>query len=87
MTKSIRRLLAGIFGFPLLVVGLVLIPVPGPGVLVCLLAFFVLSLGFDWARKYLDEALGVLKTIWQKSQETAARFEEKYDKEETKPKK
>lgn len=87
MKKGARKLLAGIIGFPLLAVGIVLIPLPGPGVLVSLMAFFVLSLGFDWAKRYLDDALGVLKSIWQKSQERADRFEQKYSEKRDKPKK
>jgi hypothetical protein len=79
--------LAGLVGFPLLVVGIILIPLPGPGVLVSLLAFFVLSLGFDWAKKYLEEATGVIKSIWLKSQERAERFEQKYGDKKGPPKK
>ena len=85
--RGIRKLLAGLIGFPLLGLGIVLIPLPGPGVLISLLAFFVLSLEFDWAQKYLDRARGVVKEIWRRSQERAARFEEKHASEKDKKRK
>lgn len=78
MRKGIRKLAVGLIGFPLLAVGIVLIPLPGPGVLVSLLAFFVLSLEFDWAEKYFNGARDVLVKIWRQSQERARKFEEKH---------
>ena len=86
-TKLIRKIIVGWVGFPVLAVGIVLIPLPGPGVLVSLLAFFILSLEFDWAEKYLNQALAVIRRIWRESQQRAERIEKKYEDKNTKPKK
>lgn len=63
ITKSLRKLIVSLVGFPLLIVGIILIPVPGPGLLVCLLALLILSLEFDWAQGPLEKAKSQLKQI------------------------
>lgn len=73
-------LLSGLIGFPLLIVGLILIPLPGPGVLLCFVALFVLSLGFDWAGKYLDKCKTVLRKIYTEAKSRADRIEGDVDK-------
>lgn len=75
LAKKIGILLIGL---PLLALGIVLIPLPGPGVLVCLLAFFVLSLEFEWAAKYFDRFKAELKKIYDQSKERQRKFEEKH---------
>ncbi len=67
LKKSTRKILVAIIGFPLLAVGIVLIPLPGPGLLVCFLALFILSLEFDWAEKHLNIVKTKIKLIWEKS--------------------
>lgn len=42
----LRRILALSVGGPLFVIGIVLIPLPGPGVLVTFISLYILSLGF-----------------------------------------
>ena len=77
MRKSVKfakKLLVGIVGFPLLFVGLILIPLPGPGVLISLLAFFILSLEFDWADQYFQKAKNVVKKIYDESKARADRI-------------
>jgi uncharacterized protein (TIGR02611 family) len=61
--RGLRKLVVAMIGFPLLIVGLVLIPLPGPGVLVCLVALFVLASEFDWAHKYYELAKTKLNNI------------------------
>ena len=41
-------------GFVLLIAGVILLPLPGPGILVIALALAVLAGEFAWARKLLD---------------------------------
>lgn len=79
--KLIRKLVVGAIGFPLLVVGIILIPLPGPGVLVSLAAFFILSLEFDWADKYFQQAKQVIMNIYKKAKEQADKTVEKIDKQ------
>lgn len=65
--KLIRRIVVSAIGFPLFIVGLILIPLPGPGILTCFLALFILSLEFDWASKYFEITKKKLKEIIDKS--------------------
>ncbi len=57
LLKSIqqtKRFLKILFGFTLLVLGIVMIVTPGPGWLVIALALGVLAAEFVWARRLLD---------------------------------
>ncbi|HVB59338.1 MAG TPA: PGPGW domain-containing protein [Candidatus Acidoferrales bacterium] len=49
-----KRFLKILFGFTLLVIGIVMIATPGPGALTILLALGVLAAEFVWARRLLD---------------------------------
>ena len=77
--KWLRRFGALVVGIPLLIVGLILIPLPGPGVLVCFGALYILSFEFEWARKYRDKCQSVLSSIWNASQARAKTIEAKAD--------
>jgi hypothetical protein len=54
-------------GIPLIVIGVLLMFLPGPGIPVLLLGLFVLSLEFEWAKRYMDR----LKETQQKAIEKA----------------
>jgi uncharacterized protein (TIGR02611 family) len=49
-----KRIAKMVAGFLLLGIGIVLLPLPGPGWLVIALALGVLSTEFEWARRLLD---------------------------------
>lgn len=72
---AIRKILVGLIGFPLLVLGVILVPLPGPGVLVSLLAFFVLAIEFDWAEKRLQEAKNAIMKIYDAAKKQAAKID------------
>lgn len=74
-TKILRKTVVALVGFPLLAIGIILIPLPGPGVLISLLAFFILSLEFDWAEKYFLEAKKVIGKIYQKAKDQASKID------------
>ena len=63
--KTVRKVVVWITGFPIILLGIVLIPLPGPGVLVCLLGFFILSLEFEWAERYFDKAKSEIIRIYE----------------------
>ncbi len=65
--KAARKIAVGLVGFPLLLLGIILIPLPGPGLLVCVGALFILALEFEWAEKHLNMAKDKLKKIIEKS--------------------
>ena len=52
--QQTKRFLKIIFGFTLLVLGVVMLITPGPGWLVIVLALGVLAAEFVWARQLLD---------------------------------
>lgn len=59
----LKKLGVLLVGLPIIALGIVLIPLPGPGLLVCLLGFFILSLEFEWADRYFQKIKLQLKKI------------------------
>ena len=55
MFVDMTRLAKAALGTVLLILGVVLLPLPGPGSLVIVGGLAVLSSEFDWARRALDE--------------------------------
>lgn len=64
--KLLRKVAIGTVGFALIIIGVILIPLPGPGFLVIVAGLFVLSLEFEWAERYLDKAKQKLKQLRNK---------------------
>jgi uncharacterized protein (TIGR02611 family) len=67
LKKSTRKLLVSLAGFPVILLGIILIPLPGPGILVVLLGLIILSVEFEWAKRYTDK----LKEMQRKALEKA----------------
>jgi uncharacterized protein (TIGR02611 family) len=78
-----RKVVVLLVGLPLLIVGIILIPLPGPGILITLLAGLLLSLEFSWAERHLQRALTELKRIYQtahdKYEQRLKEIDEKYE--------
>jgi len=60
----LRKIAVLITGIPLFILGVILIPLPGPGLLVCFAALFILSLEFEWAEKQRDKVKAQLQKIF-----------------------
>jgi uncharacterized protein (TIGR02611 family) len=56
LPRGVRRLLIGVIGSTLLVAGLLMLVLPGPGILVLLLALGLLATEFAWAESLLAHA-------------------------------
>lgn len=54
--SSGKRIAVSVVGFVLVALGLVLLVLPGPGLLVVVAGFAVLATEYAWARHALDEA-------------------------------
>jgi uncharacterized protein (TIGR02611 family) len=54
--RLIRRVVVTVVGVAVLALGVVLLALPGPGVLVLALGFFILSSEYEWARRYFQIA-------------------------------
>ena len=50
-----KRIAKIIVGFVLLIVGIILVPLPGPGWVIIFIALGVLANEFDWARRLRDK--------------------------------
>jgi hypothetical protein len=74
--RLLRKIIVLALGVPLLLLGIGLIPVPGPGLLVCLVAFAVLSIEFSWARTGLRKSKDALMAIVRSQNE---KFKTKMD--------
>lgn len=64
--KAFRKFIILLIGLPVVVIGMVLLPLPGPGLLVIFLGLLLLSHEFDWAERYLVRIRLKLKEIIDK---------------------
>lgn len=78
--KTARKLIVGLIGYPLLVLGAILVPLPGPGFLVMFIALALLATEYEWAGKHADTIKGKLKEIYEKSKAKAEEIEKRGDK-------
>ena len=67
IAKLVRKIVITVNGFVVLAIGLILIPLPGPGILVTLAGLFILSLEFAWAEKHLDRAKNAANKVVEKA--------------------
>jgi uncharacterized protein (TIGR02611 family) len=54
--RLVRRVAVTVVGLAVLGLGIALLVLPGPGVLVIALGFLILSLEYEWARRYFETA-------------------------------
>lgn len=71
----IKKIIVCAVGIPLLVVGIILVPLPGPGLLICFLGLYILSLEFSLAEKHLAKFRRKLHELYLKSKERADKVE------------
>ena len=72
--RAAKKTIVGLIGFPLLLLGIILIPLPGPGLLVCFLALLLLSREFDWAAKHAENAKTQVRKINDKAKARAEKI-------------
>lgn len=77
--RVIRKVAIALVGFPVLGLGVVLIPLPGPGVPVCLLGLIILSFEFEWAARWRSRIQQRLKAVWDTAQARANRVRTQAD--------
>ena len=65
--RMLRKTGIAIAGVVLLIIGVILLALPGPGLATIALGLFVLSLEFDWADKYFKRFEGEFKKLRSKS--------------------
>lgn len=65
--RVLRKSAIAIAGFSVILVGLALLVLPGPGILVIIAGLAILAIEFDWAANQLERA----KTVHKKAIEKA----------------
>ena len=73
----VKKAVALAIGLPLLIIGIILIPVPGPGLLTCFVALYILSLAFDRPKKYYEQSKAALRKIYEEAKKRADAIEQK----------
>ena len=73
--KFARKVVVAMIGLPLLVIGIILIPLPGPGVLITFLALFVLSLEFEQVERPLGKLKNELKQMYRRAKKVSEKIE------------
>lgn len=61
--KLFRQIGILLVGIPVIILGIALLVLPGPGLLVVIIGLVILSLEFEIARKYRDKARAQLKKV------------------------
>ncbi len=70
-----KRIVVGVIGFTILLIGLALVFTPGPGALVMLLGLAILGVEFEFARRWLE-------TFREKSKQAAGKLKRRRDRGE-----
>jgi hypothetical protein len=63
VSPMVRRVLVAATGGTVLLIGIALIVLPRPAFVVIPVGLAILATEFAWAKKYLDKARGMVKTI------------------------
>lgn len=76
VTEHAYRVTVGVVGALVVVLGLVLVPFPGPGWLIVILGLLILASEFTWAQRLLDFVRDKLRawTEWMKRRSLAVRM-------------
>ena len=72
----VKKLIILAVGVPITIVGIILIPLPGPGVLIALLGLFVLSLEFEFADNWFGSIKQKIQDVYDESMK---RYHERLD--------
>lgn len=65
--QLLRKTLIAVAGIALIILGIIFIPLPGPGLLIIIAGLFILSWEFTWAERHLDRTKHVVRKIRNKT--------------------
>lgn len=82
--KAFRKIGVLLIGIPVFIIGLILIPLPGPGILVTFLGLLILSLEFEFAAKYRDQLRARLNNVMKDAKQKSRQYEDKHQPKESK---
>ncbi len=66
ITKHLRRVVISVAGAVLILIGVAMLVLPGPGLAVIALGLFVLSWEFEWADRHFQRLKHELDKYWEK---------------------
>lgn len=66
LKSAARKTAVTLLGFIVLIVGVILLALPGPGILVIILGLVILSWEYEWAKRHLHKARQVHKKTMAK---------------------
>jgi uncharacterized protein (TIGR02611 family) len=76
LPKIVRQIIVLTLGIPVIIVGIILLPLPGPGWLIILSGLYIISREFAWAKKYIDYIEAKLRLIANKVKEKHKQLQE-----------
>lgn len=80
LPKIVRQIIVLVLGIPVIIVGIILLPLPGPGWVVILAGLYIISREFAWAKKYIDYIEAKLRLIARKVKEKHKELQEEQQK-------
>ncbi|HUC19961.1 MAG TPA: PGPGW domain-containing protein [Candidatus Polarisedimenticolaceae bacterium] len=66
LPKVVRQIIVLLIGIPVIIIGIILLPLPGPGWLVILAGLYIISREVAWAQKYFKYVQTKLRQIADK---------------------
>jgi uncharacterized protein (TIGR02611 family) len=66
LVKYARKIAVALAGTVVLIIGIILIPLPGPGLLVCVAALFIFSLEFERFKPHAERVKKLAKNTVKK---------------------
>lgn len=75
--KYLKKAVVFLVGSAVVIVGIILLPAPGPGMLVILFGLMILSTEFEWAERHLITVKAKMKAVIDKSKARADKFNKK----------
>ena len=67
VVSIVRKVAVLVVGVPIVVIGIILVPLPGPGLLIMFVGLFIISLEFEWAQKHVDNIKARLGALVDKA--------------------
>jgi uncharacterized protein (TIGR02611 family) len=67
IVRVLRKSAVAIIGFSVVIIGVALLVLPGPGILVILAGLAILAAEFEWAGRHLERARTIHKKVIEKA--------------------
>lgn len=65
--KALRKTAVFIAGTAVVIAGIILLVIPGPGLLTIAVGLLILSSEFEWAERYLENVKKKIRTAYEKT--------------------